>query len=73
MASNQEEYIEQLQLLQERFPEESKDKLLRQLHKHNGDYYQVPFFIIYNKIYQNTDIFNRLVHRLLYENIVIRN
>jgi hypothetical protein len=41
MASNQQQYAEQLQLLQERFPEESTHKLLRLLERYNGDVHQV--------------------------------
>jgi hypothetical protein len=42
MATNQrQEYTEQLQLLQERFPQESRHKLLHQLRKYDGDVHQV--------------------------------
>ncbi|UJR21603.1 hypothetical protein I4U23_024685 [Adineta vaga] len=41
MASNQQQYDEQLKLLQERFPTESRHALLRQLEKNNGDVDQV--------------------------------
>ncbi len=37
MASNQPQHFEQLQLLQERYPQESKHKLLHLLRKHDGD------------------------------------
>jgi hypothetical protein len=43
MASNQQQYIEQLQLLKERYPQESKHKLLHLLRKHDGDVDQVKF------------------------------
>jgi hypothetical protein len=45
MASNQQQYDEQLQLLQELYPEESKHKILRLLKKYNGDFDQVSFFL----------------------------
>ncbi len=45
MASNQQQYDEQLQLLQESYPEESKHKILRLLKKYNGDFDQVSFFL----------------------------
>jgi hypothetical protein len=43
MASNQQQYVEQLQLLQERFPQESPQKLSRFLERYNGDVHQVRF------------------------------
>jgi len=41
MASNQQQYTEQLQLLQERFPQESRHKLSHLLRKQDGDVNQV--------------------------------
>lgn len=43
MAANQQQYAEQLQLLQERFPQESAHKLLHLLRRHDGDVHQVGF------------------------------
>jgi len=45
MASNQQQYDEQLKLLQELYPEESKDIILRLLKTHDGDYDQVSFLL----------------------------
>ena len=44
MASNQQQYAEQLQLLRERYPNESKHKLLHLLKKHDGNVDQVRLF-----------------------------
>ncbi|CAF3685847.1 unnamed protein product [Rotaria sp. Silwood1] len=41
MATNQQEYDEQLRVLQEHFPQESKNRLIRLLQRHNGDVDQV--------------------------------
>ncbi|CAF4090404.1 unnamed protein product, partial [Rotaria sp. Silwood1] len=41
MATNQQEYDEQLPVLQERFPQESKDKIIRLLQRHNGNVDQI--------------------------------
>ncbi|CAF1324818.1 unnamed protein product [Adineta steineri] len=46
MASNQQQYNEQLQLLQQRFPEESNHKFLRLLHKYDGDVDQVRGYLV---------------------------
>jgi hypothetical protein len=43
MASNQQQYTEQLQLLQERYPHERKHKLFHLLQKHDGNVDQVKF------------------------------
>jgi len=45
MASNQQQYDEQLKLLQELYPEESKHKILRLLKTHDGDFDQVSFLL----------------------------
>ncbi|CAF1204306.1 unnamed protein product [Rotaria sordida] len=41
MTTNQQEYDEQLHVLQEHFPQESKNKLIHLLQRHNGDIDQV--------------------------------
>jgi hypothetical protein len=41
MASSQEQYDEQMRVLQERFPQESTNKLQRLLQRYNGDVDQV--------------------------------
>ncbi|CAF1198388.1 unnamed protein product [Rotaria sp. Silwood1] len=41
MVTNQQEYDEKLLVLQERFPQESKDKIIRLLQRHNGNIDQV--------------------------------
>ncbi|CAF3715227.1 unnamed protein product [Rotaria sp. Silwood1] len=41
MDTNQQQYDEQLQILQERYPQTSKDKLIRLLQRHNKDVDQV--------------------------------
>ena len=46
MASVEPQYIEQLQLLQERYPHERKHKLSHLLRKHNGDVDQVDISFI---------------------------
>ncbi|CAF5122450.1 unnamed protein product, partial [Rotaria sp. Silwood1] len=37
MATNQQQYAEQLRILQERFAQEPIDKLIRLLQRHAGD------------------------------------
>ncbi|CAF3410735.1 unnamed protein product [Rotaria sp. Silwood1] len=46
MASNQQEYVEQLQLLQERYPQVSTQNLLHFLQQHHGDVDKVCEYLI---------------------------
>lgn len=48
MASIQPEYNEQLQSLQERFPQEPKKRLVNLLQKHHGDADQVRHFFCFD-------------------------
>ncbi|CAF2867991.1 unnamed protein product [Rotaria sp. Silwood2] len=53
MTTNQQEYDEQLCVLQERFPQESKDKLMRLLQRHNGDIDQVRAHLVQREYHAN--------------------
>ncbi|CAF2397742.1 unnamed protein product [Rotaria sp. Silwood2] len=49
MTTNQQEYAEQLRVLQERFPQEPNDKLVRLLQRHGGDVDQVRALLVHRE------------------------